>query len=301
MNCIRWTVLLMLLAIIGCSSTPSESDPAALSVARLGKSSTNRIFEGTKLAVLDDLQIQQENGRSFVQVDDMRFAIEAKEIVVKRVGGSGDSRSLVSNPWPWGRFVYHFSPEVRANSAWVAQFVSACELLTSSSGIHCIDRAKQKHPSKIVDYAYIIRGNGNYSYVGQVGGRQELSVVSWGNRQIIAHEIKHALGWTHEHQRPDRDSFVRVNHGNFDTANRHNFTKMGRKDGTAYDFESIMHYSSTAFSNNGQRTIDPLGQYQNQLAVMGQRSYISQTDTNNGSDSFMQLRRRSHVTHQDKG
>ena len=53
------------------------------------------------------------------------------------------------------------------------------------------------------------------SYVGRIGGRQTISIgnsdgsitCKHGN---IVHEIAHALGFFHEHSRPDRDQYVSV-------------------------------------------------------------------------------------------
>lgn len=71
------------------------------------------------------------------------------------------------------------------------------------------------------------------------------------------HEFMHALGFLHEHQRPDRDEHVKVNFHN---------VKDGRKDdlkkfdsiapgNAAYDPYSLMHYGTEAFSKNGKPTL----------------------------------------------
>ena len=75
----------------------------------------------------------------------------------------------------------------------------------------------------------------------------------------IVHEIGHAIGFYHEHSRPDRDAYVSVIEGNilrgfldaFDTipveaANLLNF---------GYDYASIMHYSADTFAIPGTAAI----------------------------------------------
>ena len=42
---------------------------------------------------------------------------------------------------------------------------------------------------------------------------------------VIAHELLHLLGVGHEHQRSDRDKFVRINWSNIRKANAFNFFK----------------------------------------------------------------------------
>lgn len=53
------------------------------------------------------------------------------------------------------------------------------------------------------------------SYVGRIGGHQTISVGNADQSIVckkgnIIHEIAHALGFFHEHSRPDRDDYVDV-------------------------------------------------------------------------------------------
>jgi hypothetical protein len=92
---------------------------------------------------------------------------------------------------------------------------------------------------------------------------------------IIQHETMHALGFWHEQARPDRDSYVSVNMGNVLSGKEVNFAKQNSINslGAPYDYDSVMHYPSTAFSKNGQSTIEaPLTHY------IGQRNGISAGD-----------------------
>lgn len=55
-----------------------------------------------------------------------------------------------------------------------------------------------------------IAGDVNYSYIGKIGGKQEIQISETGYLGNIIHEIGHALGLFHEHSRPDRDNYIRV-------------------------------------------------------------------------------------------
>ncbi|VDO85825.1 unnamed protein product [Haemonchus placei] len=55
----------------------------------------------------------------------------------------------------------------------------------------------------------VFRGDGCYSYVGMIGGEQDLSLADGcGTMGIVAHEFMHALGIFHMQSRHDRDSFI---------------------------------------------------------------------------------------------
>lgn len=70
------------------------------------------------------------------------------------------------------------------------------------------------------------------------------------------HEIGHAVGYFHEQTRQDRDNYVTINTANISSGHGHNFQKYsGGNDVGPYDYGSIMHYGSYAFSSNGQPTI----------------------------------------------
>ena len=63
------------------------------------------------------------------------------------------------------------------------------------------------------------------------------------SRAQICHEMGHAFGLEHEHQRPDRDSFVEVLEENIAPGNEGLFAILsGATVHGAYDFESVMHY-----------------------------------------------------------
>lgn len=107
------------------------------------------------------------------------------------------------------------------------------------------------------------------SYVGMARiGAQSLWVGGYCSTGNVIHEIGHAFGLWHEHTRNDRDSYVKILWENILSAQAYNFqvTGVGGTDIGPYDFNSIMHYPSWAFSANGASTIEtipagiPIGQ-----------------------------------------
>ena len=67
------------------------------------------------------------------------------------------------------------------------------------------------------DYVYIGKIDGCFSDVGRAGGRQEISLAQGCLEYDTAiHELMHAVGFYHEHERWDRDQFIDIQWQNID-------------------------------------------------------------------------------------
>ncbi|GJM17991.1 MAG: hypothetical protein DHS20C14_02040 [Phycisphaeraceae bacterium] len=97
---------------------------------------------------------------------------------------------------------------------------------------------------------------------------------------VIIHEIMHAIGFYHEHQRNDRDDFIEILEQNVAPGQLGQFAKSapGNEFGD-FDFESIMHYGPFAFSGNGGVTIRVVDQFEARFGdVIGAAQGISKGD-----------------------
>ena len=80
------------------------------------------------------------------------------------------------------------------------------------------------------------------SFVGMQGGEQEIFVPPTGCRvNDFEHEIGHAVGLWHEHQREDRDNFVTVLYENLRRSQQGLYVAEHPALGP-YDYASVMHY-----------------------------------------------------------
>lgn len=175
-----------------------------------------------------------------------------------------------SDLWPRGEIPYVIDASVSADKAQTIaleiQHVNQTEL--------------ELRPRSEADHAYVVfrdsgPGSGCSSYLGRQGGAQSIEVAECGRGSVI-HEILHAAGFYHEQSRGDRDQYVAI-HWDVIAPGRQSAFEMRDHRGQdigPYDYGSIMHYSSRAFSKNGSPTITP----KVENAIIGQREGLSVLD-----------------------
>ncbi|KAL3881692.1 hypothetical protein ACJMK2_028096, partial [Sinanodonta woodiana] len=122
-----------------------------------------------------------------------------------------------------------------------------------------------------------------WSNIGRLGGEQRVSLGRGCEQLGVAiHEITHALGFWHEQARPDRDKFIKVLKENVSPRYLPDFEIVARNlttgRGYPYDYESVMHYSSKAFTNTGEDTIEVIGIGKKLKLEIGQRMGLSTHD-----------------------
>lgn len=120
-------------------------------------------------------------------------------------------------------------------------------------------------------------GDGCYSMLGMQKKPQSLGLAPGCRiKGIVIHEIGHAIGWIHEHMRPDRDDYIKVNFEVIPTKWRRNFLKYSNiainTHNITYDYNSIMHYGSS-YLTDSITTLDP--DYQSKI---GQRKGMTFKD-----------------------
>ncbi|CAJ1388587.1 unnamed protein product [Effrenium voratum] len=185
------------------------------------------------------------------------------------LGQCGVGRADVSfgagTPWTNAEVHYCFD---RAISS-VARTAVECaigKIRRNVPGIHFIDVGYNKPGACNTAPAIFVQSSasGCYANIGMQGGFQTLlgnQVLNLqhpvcGDCGTATHEMLHALGMAHEQSRPDREQYVSILWQNIRSGMESQFqVYAGADTSQPYDVMSIMHYSSTAFTKNGQPTL----------------------------------------------
>lgn len=214
----------------------------------------------TELAYLNKLpRIIDDEQRIVIVIDDMLFPEEQLRV-----------RGFFGHIWTDSRVFYNFSSNVSSQNR--ARFVEATLEWSDVTNIVFTERTTEPN------YIFVQAGSVNNSFIGMIGGRQVMNIVSWTSKFVIVHELGHALGLGHEQSRSDRDNFVIINSANINSGAEHNFDRHVTSNYTPYDFSSIMHYDRFAFSSNGLPTISAQSDHVDEESNMGNRSYMTSRD-----------------------
>ena len=181
-----------------------------------------------------------------------------------------------SRPWPGGVVPVQFDRTI--SSDYRARFMSACEVWSEVANVQCRLRS-----TRDTNYLFVTdRKERCWTDVGSKTGKQEFNFAfEWcWERTSLIHELGHVLGFMHEHQRPDRDKYLKVypQHAG-DMAYSYAKLSFGPLDKkSAYDFMSIMHYWNKAYSVNGKAIMVPRSGYEKYTNTMGTSKNLTRGD-----------------------
>lgn len=177
--------------------------------------------------------------------------------IIRNVGRNGLRRK--SARWPLGIIPYRI-PEDHFSETQLQRIQS---IIDEYNTVTCLEfRPMLDTDENFIDI--VASYAGCWSSVGMEGGGQilNLQVPQCIRDGTIRHELLHAVGFEHQQSSSNRDEFLKINWDNIADEKKHNFVKYStsRLDnfGIDYDYSSVMHYSGTAFTKNGQPTMEPL-------------------------------------------
>jgi hypothetical protein len=164
---------------------------------------------------------------------------------------AGAGVSNASALWPAGRVPYLFDPGLP-----VAVRDTVAEVIADFNAGTCVRFVPRADESAFVR---IFAGTGCYSMLGRRGGQQDLSLgAGCDYKGTVVHELMHAIGFHHEHNRSDRDGSVDVHLENVSPFYHTQFQKAEAAQNRlfgGFDQNSVMIYGNRAFSANGLDTL----------------------------------------------
>jgi hypothetical protein len=180
-----------------------------------------------------------------------------KSQMLKNVAVAGTDGFGIHNsqPWPFGTVPVDF--ENGFSDSEKSLVLKSCNVWGAYANVRCVAQSSESN------YLIVTKStdDGNcYAPVGRPKDGQ-LARLYLGDTKCflsesLVHYFGHVFGLIHEHQRPDRTTFIDVLYPNILIVQQYQFVRLG--DGRtlgAYDFLSIMHYDGKAFTANGQNTL----------------------------------------------
>jgi hypothetical protein len=257
----RWFALGLLVVGSGCASRGLGAEPlvgagpGSLAPQAAPTYAAQLFLPGTRGA--QEVFVQVVDGMAIHQGDILlgpvsqvgaRYGRPRTDTTVFRATAVSDESYL----WPGGVVPYTFDGSLSAQDR--SRLTAAIERLNQTE--------LTLRPATSADrdsVLFVSHGRGCYSYYGRVGGEQDCHVGGCSTATMM-HEILHAVGFYHEHARPDRDQYVTVMWDDIYEGEKSNFDiQETALTFGAYDFASVMHYQATSHSRTGRPTLVPKG------------------------------------------
>ncbi|TKC08733.1 M12 family metallopeptidase [Pedobacter frigoris] len=277
-NLIKICMMLLLCATFyACKKNVETSDPVengAISSSKKGDSLIHKLTIDGKLNYIVEVD------GIYYFADDIIISKEQFNTLKKLTADlSTQERSTIvqdfAATWPNSKAYYQYPDPATMTAAQHTSFVNTINTalgnITTATGIQFEERTTQ------TEYMKFVKSTGNNSPLGWQKNRvNTVNLYNYNHIGITMHEVMHSLGIMHEQCRPDRDQYVIVYLTKVQSGYEHNYNLFLNYGGHgAFDFGSVMLYSSTSFAiNNNQPPMTRL----DGSTFVGQRAALSAGD-----------------------
>jgi len=227
----------------------------------------DELFEG-------DLDISQEMIRRYYDVEKFENITGKKFTFRSREKRGAAVPNSARKLWPDATVYYSYGSGISTDRAHTIR--GALERWEDSTCLRFVPRTSESDYVEFVD----LGDDSCSSVIGRSGGKQLLRLGADRCYGFVPHEVGHAIGFFHEHVRPDRDSYIRVVESRIKEGKEHNFMKLTTNDinslGVQYDYDSVMHYGQDFQSNSCYTTWYGRKVCRNTIEISNSNVYASQ-------------------------
>eukprot|EP00929_Paragymnodinium_shiwhaense_P100260 TRINITY_DN6246_c0_g1_i4.p1 TRINITY_DN6246_c0_g1~~TRINITY_DN6246_c0_g1_i4.p1 ORF type:complete len:527 (+),score=33.79 TRINITY_DN6246_c0_g1_i4:81-1661(+) len=203
-----------------------------------------------------------------------------------------DPSTIKMRPWPNRTVWYRWKPGI--NEEIKATLLVAMEIWQSRSCLR-FQEVEEYHlcddqTSDMAPWCYPVNMgsdeegcNSHAGYWGAPWQKLNLQTKGCNHMGIALHELGHTVGLSHEHERFDRDQYIKVALENVEKTENERWFDVNPWRNRAlrhipYDLSSIMHYGEGAFAWRGTKTISVIGRDAWGNCKVGQRQMLSMGD-----------------------
>lgn len=205
-------------------------------------------------------------------IDDMGLDLNRKQKLQASLGFV----TYDSQPWTGGIVPVDFSSEVSTENR--EMFLEQCAEWSKVAGVKCVPATGQE------ENFLQVQSEGNLCWadvgMGQSPSKRTFNFGSpwcWYNGGVL-HDIGHVLGFLHEHQRFDRDQYLKINWENIKQEQVFAYVLLSKSQNIQpYDFMSIMHYHKRAYAFTGE-AMEPWPAFSQFKDIMGATYTLSDGD-----------------------
>lgn len=286
MRSILRTSLLVIFLTAGCKATDFQQAADEIPVQNPSAQQDPSAQEEKRAAIIEAFGEDAFITENEFKVDDMVLSLEQIDLHQKEHSDDAPSRvntmayMYANYKWPNGIIpVKYESEDLRR------RIQKACSYWGMVGNIYCPD---WKGEDTYLDVKYNEKGEGNGggAYTGYIKGR--ISKMNLPHKvvakekfdgtlnNIEVHELGHVLGLWHEHQRVDRDRYVRVNwNAVTDGSQNAQYSivpgALNPKDTATgpYDFLSVMHYGKSS---------SKIGSHENALIALPPFDFLNNSE-----------------------